>query len=234
MRIYNTMSGKKEEFIPIKGKDVKMYACGITVYDLSHIGHARQAIVYSMFADYLRFIGYNVKYVRNYTDVDDKIIKRAISLNKNALDFSKEQIIETEKDMLALHVTDADVKTKASEYIPQIIDFINELIQKGYAYNTSNGDVYYRVRKFKSYGKLSHRNIDDLLDGVRIENNEQKEDSLDFALWKNAKTGEISWESPWGKGRPRLAYRMFSNGFKYTWRNNRYSWWGKRFSFSTS
>lgn len=215
MKIYNTMSGKKEEFIPNNGKDVKMYACGITVYDLSHIGHARQAIVYSMIADYLRYRGYNVKYVRNYTDVDDKIIKRANELGKNAIDFSKEQIIETEKDMSDLHVTDADVKTKASEYIPKIIEFVEELIKKGYAYKTPNGDVYYRVRKFKSYGKLSHRNIDNLLNGVRIENDEQKEDSLDFALWKSAKPEEVSWESPWGKGRPRLAYRMFCNGFRY-------------------
>ena len=217
MKIYNTMSGKKEEFIPINGKDVKMYACGITVYDLSHIGHARQAIVYSMFADYLRYRGYNVVYVRNYTDIDDKIIKRANELNKNATQFSKEQIIEAEKDMLDLHVKDADIKTKASEYISKIIDFINELIKKGYAYSTSNGDVYYRVRKFKSYGKLSHRNIDDLLDGVRIENDEQKEDSLDFALWKSAKFGEISWKSPWGEGRPRLAYRVLCYGFRYSW-----------------
>lgn len=202
MRIYNTMSGKKEEFEPVDGKDVKMYACGITVYDLSHIGHARQAIVYSMIADYLRYKGYNVKYVRNYTDVDDKIIKKSNELGKNAIDFSKEQIIETEKDMSALHVTDADVKTKASEYIPQIIKFIEKLIEKEYAYKSSNGDVYYRVRNFNSYGKLSHRNIDELLNGVRIENNEQKEDPLDFALWKSAKPEEISWESPWGSGRP--------------------------------
>ena len=115
MKIYNSMTGKKEEFIPIDGNNVRMYACGVTVYDLSHIGHARQAIVYAMIADYLRFRGYNVKYVRNYTDVDDKIIKRANDLSKNALDFSKEQIAETEKDMADLHITDADLKTKASE-----------------------------------------------------------------------------------------------------------------------
>ena len=198
MKIYNTMSGKKEEFIPINGNDVKMYACGVTVYDLSHIGHARQAIVYSMIADYLRFRGYNVKYVRNYTDVDDKIIKKANELGKNALDFSREQIQETEKDMEKLHITEADEKTKASEYINQIIEFV----EKGYAYRTETGDVYYRVRKFKEYGKLSHRNVDELLNGVRKEVEEGKEDPLDFALWKSAKPGEIYWESPWGKGRP--------------------------------
>ena len=202
MKIYNSMTGKKEEFIPIDGNNVKMYACGVTVYDLSHIGHARQAIVYAMIADYLRFRGYNVKYVRNYTDVDDKIIKRANELGKNALDFSKEQIAETEKDMADLHITDADVKTKASEYIDEIIKFIEKLIEKGSAYVAPNGDVYYRVRKFNEYGKLSHRKVDDLLNGVRVEVEEGKEDPLDFALWKSTKPGEIYWESPWGKGRP--------------------------------
>ena len=202
MKIYNTMTGKKEEFVPIDGNNVNMYACGITVYDLSHIGHARQAIVYSMITDYLRYRGYNVKYVRNYTDVDDKIIKRANEFGKNALDFSKEQIIETEKDMAGLHITEADEKTKASEYIDKIIAFIAKLIDKGYAYKAENGDVYYRVKKFKDYGKLTHRKVDELLNGVRIELEEGKEDPIDFALWKSAKEGEISWASPWGKGRP--------------------------------
>lgn len=202
MKIYNTMTGKKEEFVPIDGKNVKMYACGITVYDLSHIGHARQAIVYAMITDYLRYRGYNVKYVRNYTDVDDKIIKKANELGKNALEFSKEQIEETEKDMAALHITDADVKTKASEYIEEIITFVQTLIEKGYAYATKTGDVYYKVRKFPEYGKLSHRNVDELLNGVRVDVEEGKEDPIDFALWKAAKPGEIYWESPWGKGRP--------------------------------
>ena len=202
MKIYNSMTGKKEEFIPLEGNNVKMYACGVTVYDLSHIGHARQAIVYAMIADYLRFRGYNVKYVRNYTDVDDKIIKRANDLGKNALEFSKEQIAETEKDMANLHITDADMKVKASEYIDKIIEFVENLIEKGIAYSTPNGDVYYRVRKFDEYGKLSHRNVVDLLNGVRVDLEENKEDPLDFALWKSAKPGEIYWESPWGIGRP--------------------------------
>lgn len=202
MKIYNSMTGKKEEFKPIDGNNVNMYACGITVYDLSHIGHARQAMVYSMITDYLRYRGYNVKYVRNYTDVDDKIIKKANELGKNALEFSKEQIDENEKDMAGLHITDADVKPKASEFIEKIIAFVQGLIEKGYAYEASNGDVYYRVRKFEQYGKLSHRNVDDMLNGVRIELEEGKEDPIDFALWKSAKEGEISWDSPWGKGRP--------------------------------
>lgn len=202
MKIYNSMTGKKEEFKPLNGNNVNMYACGITVYDLSHIGHARQAMVYAMITDYLRYRGYNVKYVRNYTDVDDKIIKRANEYGKNALDFSREQIEENEKDMAGLHITDADVKPKASEYIDKIINFVAKLIEKGYAYVTPNGDVYYRVRNFREYGKLSHRNVDDMLNGVRIELEEGKEDPIDFALWKSAKEGEISWNSPWGKGRP--------------------------------
>ena len=167
MKIYNSMTGKKEEFKPIKDGEVKMYACGITVYDLSHIGHARQAIVYSMIKNYLEYRGYKVTYVRNYTDVDDKIINKANTLGKNAIEFSREQIEETEKDMATLHVAPADIQTKASEYIDKIID-----------------------------------NVDDMLNGVRIELEEGKEDPIDFALWKSAKPGEISWDSPWGKGRP--------------------------------
>lgn len=202
MKIYNSMTRKKEEFKPIEEGKVKMYACGITVYDLSHIGHARQAIVYSMIAEYLRFRGYNVKYVRNYTDVDDKIINRANILGKDPLDFSKEQIKEAEIDMKELHVKDADVKPKASENIDNIIKFVQGLIKKGYAYESTNGDVYYIVRKFNEYGKLSNRNIDELINGVRKDVEVGKKDPLDFALWKAAKPGEISWNSPWGKGRP--------------------------------
>ena len=202
MKIYNTKTRKKENFVPTDEKEIKIYSCGVTVYDLSHIGHARQAIVYSMMVDYLRYKGYKVKFVRNYTDVDDKIIKKANLLQKNALEFSKEQINENEKDMMELHITDADIKTKASEYINEIIKLVEGLIAKGYAYVTENGDVYYQVRKFKSYGKLSNQNINEILNGVRIEVGEQKKDELDFALWKSAKEGEIYWESPWGKGRP--------------------------------
>lgn len=202
MKIYNAMTGRKEEFVPLEANKVKMYACGITVYDLCHIGHARQAIVYAMMADYLKYRGYEVKYVRNYTDVDDKIIKRANDLGKDALEFSREQILETEVDMKNLHVTDADVNTKASEYIGKIIEFISKLIEKGYAYATTKGDVYYEVRKFKDYGKLSHRNVDELLNGVRVDLEEGKKDPIDFALWKAAKPGEVFWKSPWGNGRP--------------------------------
>ena len=202
MKIYNSLTRTKEEFKPLEEGKVKMYACGITVYDLSHIGHARQAIVYSMFAEYLRFRGYDVKYVRNYTDVDDKIIKRAQDRGIGALELSAEQIKEAEIDMANLHIKDADVKPKASENIQNIIDFVSSLIDKGYAYPTEYGDVYYIVRKFKDYGKLSGIKIDELLNGVRKEVEPGKKDPLDFALWKSAKPGEISWDSPGGKGRP--------------------------------
>ena len=199
MKITNSMTGKKEEFVPLKEGEVKMYACGITVYDLSHIGHARQAIDYAMITEYFRYRGYHVTYVRNYTDVDDKIIKRANELGKNALEFSGEQILETEKDMAALHVKNADIMTKASEYIPQIIKFVEGLIEKGHAYVTKNGDVYFSVKRDSEYGKLSHRKVEELRNGVRIELDEQKEDPVDFAIWKAAKPGEVFWESPWGK-----------------------------------
>lgn len=196
------MSGKKEDFKPIDGNNVRMYACGITVYDLSHIGHARQAIAYAMVADYLRYRGYNVTYVRNYTDVDDKIINRANELGKDALEFSREQIAETELDMANLHVTDADIKPKASENIDNIINLVQGLIDKNHAYVADNGDVYFIVRSFPEYGKLSKRRIDELLNGVRKDVEEGKRDPLDFALWKAAKPDEISWDSPWGPGRP--------------------------------
>lgn len=202
MKIYNSMTRQKEEFIPLDGKNVKMYACGITVYDLSHIGHARQAIVYAMIADYLRYRGYNVKYVRNYTDVDDKIINKANALGKNALEFSREQIKETEIDMANLHVTNADINALASESIEDIIDFVKGLIDKGHAYAVETGDVYFDVRSFPKYGSLSNRKIDELICGVRKDVEPGKRDPIDFALWKAAKPEEISWDSPWGKGRP--------------------------------
>ena len=202
MKIYNSLTKKKEDFIPIEKDNVKMYACGITVYDDSHIGHARQAITYDMVCCYLRFIGYNVKYVRNYTDVDDKIIARANALNMNALEYSEDRIKDAEEVFKRLGVDVADVKAKASENIENIIDFVSKLIEKGYAYPTEKGDVYFDVKKFKEYGKLSKINIDDLLNGVRKDVEEGKKDPIDFALWKSAKTGEISWKSPWGDGRP--------------------------------
>lgn len=202
MKIYNSLTKKKEEFIPIDKENVKMYACGITVYDDSHIGHARQAITYDMICCYLRFIGYNVKYVRNYTDVDDKIIARANSLNMNALEYSEARIKDAEEVFKKLGADFADVKAKASENIDNIIDFVSKLIEKGHAYPTEKGDVYFDVKSFENYGKLSKINIDDLLNGVRKDVEEGKKDPIDFALWKSAKPGEIAWQSPWGEGRP--------------------------------
>lgn len=202
MKIYNSLTRKKEEFIPIEKDNVKMYACGITVYDDSHIGHARASITYDMICCYLRFLGYKVKYVRNYTDVDDKIIARANALNMNALDYSEERIRAAEEVFAKLRADFPDIKCKASENIENIIDFVSKLIEKGYAYSTEKGDVYYSVKKFKDYGKLSNINTDDLLNGVRKDVEEGKQDPLDFAVWKAAKPGEISWKSPWGEGRP--------------------------------
>jgi len=202
MKIYNSLTKKKEEFIPIDKENVKMYACGITVYDDSHIGHARQAITYDMICCYLRFIGYNVKYVRNYTDVDDKIIARANSLNMNALEYSEARIKDAEEVFKKLGADFADVKAKASENIDNIINFVSKLIEKGHAYPTEKGDVYFDVKSFENYGKLSKINIDDLLNGVRKDVEEGKKDPIDFALWKSAKPGEIAWQSPWGEGRP--------------------------------
>ena len=202
MKIYNSLTKKKEEFIPIDKENVRMYACGITVYDDSHIGHARASITYDMICCYLRFLGYKVKYVRNYTDVDDKIIARANSLNMNALDYSEARIKDAEEIFRKLDADHPDVIAKASEYIDRIIDFVSGLIEKGYAYATEKGDVYYSVKKFKDYGKLSNINTDDLLNGVRKDVEEGKRDPLDFAVWKAAKPGEISWKSPWGEGRP--------------------------------
>lgn len=202
MKIYNSLTKKKEEFVPIEKDNVKMYACGITVYDDSHIGHARASVTYDMVCCYLRFLGYKVKYVRNYTDVDDKIIARANALNMNALDYSEDRIKAAEDVFKKLGADFPNVKCKASENIENIIDFVSKLIEKGYAYPTEKGDVYYSVKKFKDYGKLSNINTEDLLNGVRKDVEEGKKDPLDFAVWKSAKPGEISWKSPWGNGRP--------------------------------
>lgn len=202
MRVFNAYSGVKEEFIPIDKNKVNMYACGITVYDDCHIGHARQAITFDVISQYLRYKGYDVTYVRNYTDVDDKIIARANSQGINALSYSQKKIEEAEEDLAMLRVIDADIKPKASEYINKIINFINGLIRKGHAYPTERGDVYFSVSSFKEYGKFSNRSTEELLNGVRKDVEEGKESPFDFALWKSAKDGEIFWESPWGKGRP--------------------------------
>lgn len=202
MKIYNTLSGTKEEFVPISGNKVNMYACGITVSGEAHIGHAYQALIYDIIRKFLIKKGYDVTYARNYTDVDDKIIARAKQENIPADAYAKMMIKKIDKVMREFAVDDPDIWLKATENIGNIIDFVSGLIEKGHAYATKKGDVYFSVESFAPYGRLSHRNLEDAMNGVRIDNDEEKRNPLDFALWKSAKEGEICWDSPWGKGRP--------------------------------
>lgn len=201
MKIFNTMSRRKEEFIPVDPNEVKIYACGPTVYNFIHIGNARPLCVFDVLRRYLEYRGYNVKFVQNFTDVDDKIIKRANEENSTFEEISEKYIKEFWTDAHGLNFKDATVHPKATENIDEIIEIIKTLEEKGYAYAV-DGDVYYRTLKFKAYGKLSHQPIDDLQSGARIAIGDKKEDPLDFALWKAAKEGEPYWDSPWGKGRP--------------------------------
>lgn len=201
MKIFNTMSRRKEEFIPVDPNEVKIYACGPTVYNFIHIGNARPLCVFDVLRRYLEYRGYNVKFVQNFTDVDDKIIKRANEENSTFEEISEKYIKEFWTDAHGLNFKDATVHPKATENIDEIIEIIKTLEEKGYAYAV-DGDVYYRTLKFKDYGKLSHQPIDDLQSGARIAVGDKKEDPLDFALWKAAKEGEPYWDSPWGKGRP--------------------------------
>ena len=187
MRIYNSLTRSKEEFVPLEKDKVKMYACGITVSGDAHIGHAIQAMVFDIIRKYLEKKGYDVTYARNYTDVDDKIIANALKLGVNPLDFAKANIVKIDNEMEKLGVDKATLTLKATETISQIIEFITKLIEKGYAYTTKEGDVYYDVEKFKDYGKLSNRNLEDAKNGVRVELLENKHSPLDFALWKSAK-----------------------------------------------
>jgi len=201
LRVYNTLSGKKEEFKPLHPPKVGMYACGVTVYDYCHIGHARAAVAFDVIARYLRFAGYDVTYVRNYTDIDDKIINRSNEQGVNWKDLAQTFIDAHDTDMGALGVQRADVEPRATDYIDQIIGIVKTLENKGMAYEM-DGDVYFEVEKFDGYGKLSKRNIEEMQAGARIDVDERKRNPLDFALWKSSKQGEPAWESPWGKGRP--------------------------------
>lgn len=202
MKIYNTLTRKKEEFVPIKEGEVSIYVCGPTVYNYFHIGNARPFVVFDTLRKYMEYRGYKVKFVQNFTDVDDKIINRAREEGITAPEVSEKYIEEYYKDAAALNVRKADVHPKVSEHIPEIIEFVQTLIEKGFAYE-ADGDVYFATRKFDEYGKLSRQNIDDLEAGARIAIGEVKKDPLDFALWKARKTeDEIAWESPWGMGRP--------------------------------
>ena len=204
MKIYNTMSKRKEDFVPLEEGKVKMYVCGPTVYNLIHIGNARPMIVFDTVRRYFEYKGYDVNFVSNFTDVDDKIIKKAIEEGTTAEVISKRYIEECKKDMDAMNIKPATKNPLATEEICGMVDMIRTLIDKGYAYE-KNGTVYYRTRKFKDYGKLSHKNLDDLQSGGRtllVTGEDEKEDPLDFVLWKPKKEGEPAWESPWSEGRP--------------------------------
>lgn len=204
VKIFNSLTKKKELLKPIKAKKVKLYVCGITVYDHSHIGHARSLITFDMVVRYLRMRDYEVTFVRNITDIDDKMIKRARK-NKEKLEALAERFIQIlHEDEEALCVLPPDIEPRATQYIPEIIKLIKKLIEKQHAYVGKNGDIYFDVRSFKGYGKLSHRNLDELHAGTRVEINESKRNPLDFVLWKRVKSGdeEPQWKSPWGEGRP--------------------------------
>lgn len=204
MKVYNTLSRQKEEFIPLEEGKVKMYVCGPTVYNFIHIGNARPMIVFDTVRRYMEYRGYEVNFVSNFTDVDDKIIKKAMEEGVTAQEISRRYIEECKKDMAGLNVRPATVHPLATEEIDGMLEMISTLIDKGYAYPSSDGTVYFRTRKFKEYGKLSHKNLDDLQAGHRDikVTGEEKEDSLDFVLWKPKKEGEPYWESPWCQGRP--------------------------------
>ncbi len=202
LKIYNTLTRKKEEFAPINDGKVSMYACGITVSGEAHIGHAYQALIYDIIRKYLVASGYKVTYARNYTDVDDKIIAKSHETGIPADKYAEMMIAKIDKEMRALQVDDPDVWLKATCTMDGIIEFIQKLIDKGHAYATSEGDVYFAVESFPGYGKLSGRKLEDAFESVRIENEDNKQNPLDFALWKSAKEGEPYWESAWGKGRP--------------------------------
>ncbi|MBT2831242.1 cysteine--tRNA ligase [Staphylococcus coagulans] len=199
--LYNTLTRQKETFKPIEPGKVKMYVCGPTVYNYIHIGNARPAINYDVVRRYFEYKGYEVNYVSNFTDVDDKLIKRSQELGETVPEIADRYIKAFHEDTGALNVKPATCNPRVMEHMDDIIQFIQNLIDEGYAYE-SGGDVYFRTRKFDGYGKLSHQSIDDLKIGARIEQGEQKEEALDFTLWKKAKPGEISWESPFGTGRP--------------------------------
>ncbi len=204
MRVYNTLSRQKEEFIPLEEGKVKMYVCGPTVYNLIHIGNARPMIVFDTVRRYMEYKGYEVNFVSNFTDVDDKIIKKALEEGVTAQEISQRYIAECKKDMAAMNVKPATTHPLATEEIDGMLEMISTLIEKGFAYPAADGTVYFRTRKFEEYGKLSHKNLDDLQAGHRDikVTGEEKEDSLDFVLWKPKKEGEPYWESPWCQGRP--------------------------------
>ena len=201
LRIFNSQTKKKEEFLPLHEGKVGIYVCGITAYDVCHVGHARSAVVFDVITRYLRYRGYDVTYVKNFTDVDDKIIEKAQREKKGIAEISERYIREHDEDMAALGVARPTVTPRATEHIDGMIRLVAALIEKGLAYAV-DGDVYYAVEKFPGYGKLSGRDLEDMLAGARIDVNDRKRNPYDFSLWKASKEGEPWWESPWGHGRP--------------------------------
>ncbi|MEK6604789.1 MAG: cysteine--tRNA ligase, partial [Nitrospirota bacterium] len=201
LKIYNTLTGQKEPFEPLVPNTVRMYVCGVTVYDYCHLGHARSALVFDVIRRHLEFSGYRVEFVKNFTDVDDKIIKRANEQNVSCDTITTKYIQAYYEDMGKLGVRQASVEPKATEHMAEIIKLVEALVQKGMAYEVA-GDVYFQVEKYPAYGRLSKRKAEDLLAGARVEVDERKRNPMDFALWKSSKPGEPSWESPWGRGRP--------------------------------
>jgi len=214
IRISNTMTRTKEEFVPLTPGEVRMYVCGVTVYDYSHIGHARSAMVFDVIRRYLTFQGYRVTFVKNYTDVDDRIIKRANEGGVTAREFAERFIAAEREDMASLGVLAPDIDPKATEHVPEMIDLIERLVTGGHAYPVE-GDVYFAIRSFPPYGRLSGKNLDELLAGARVEVDERKRDPRDFALWKASKPGEPAWDSPWGSGRPGWHIECSAMAMKY-------------------
>ncbi|MGX3022204.1 cysteine--tRNA ligase [Ursidibacter sp. B-7004-1] len=202
LKIYNTLKREKEEFKPIKPNQVGMYVCGVTVYDLCHFGHGRTFVSFDVIVRYLRYLGYNVRYVRNITDVDDKIIKRALENNETCDQLVDKMVAEMYRDFDALNILRPDVEPRATQHIPEIIQMVQTLIEKGYAYVAQDGDVMFQVDQFKNYGVLSRQNLEQLQAGARVEIKSVKRNPMDFVLWKMSKENEPSWDSPWGKGRP--------------------------------
>ncbi|MGV8172039.1 MAG: cysteine--tRNA ligase [Candidatus Woesearchaeota archaeon] len=202
LEIYNTQSRTKEVFKPVYTGEVRIYACGPTVNDVPHLGHARQQITYDILRKYLRFIGYTVKFVSNITDVDDKIITKARELNQDIISFTEKNLQSHLEDYQKIGVEKPDIQPRATEYILQMIELISILEKKGFAYIIPNDGVYYDISKFEGYGKLSHQNVADLMSGARIESKDEKRNKEDFVLWKFSKPQEPKWSSPWGEGRP--------------------------------
>lgn len=214
LKVHNTLTGRVEEFVPLDPPKVLIYTCGVTVYDDSHVGHGRSLIVFDTFRRFLEHLGYDVRFVRNFTDVDDKIINRAKEECTDFMTIANRYIASYYRDMEAIRVKPADVEPRVTEHIEEIIEVIKALVEGGFAY-VSDGDVYFSVRSFKEYGKLSKRSPEEMEAGARVEPSEKKRDPLDFALWKSAKEGEPSWDSPWGKGRPGWHTECVAMAFKH-------------------